>query len=53
MSSQRFLLKGGQILGGKAADLLIADGQIAQISASISDKDATVIELKGSISWIC
>jgi len=49
MSSQRFLLKGGQILGGKAADLLIADGQIAQISASISDKDATVIELKGSI----
>ena len=49
MSSQRFLLKGGQILGGKAADLLIADGQIAQISASISDKDATVVDLKGSI----
>ena len=49
MSAQRFLLKGGQILGGKVADLLIADGRIAEISASISDKEATVIELKGSI----
>ena len=49
MSALRYLLKGGQILGGKAADLLIADGRIAEISASISDKDATVIELKGSI----
>ena len=49
MSAQRFLLKGGQILGGKAADLLIADGRIAEISTSISDKEATVIDLKGSI----
>ena len=37
MSAQRFLLSGGQILGGKVADLLIADGRIAEISASISD----------------
>ena len=49
MSVQRFLLKGGHILGGKASDLLIAEGRIAEISASISDKDATVIDLKGSI----
>jgi len=49
MSAQRFLLKGGQILGDKALDLLIADGRIEKISASISDKEATVIDLKGSI----
>jgi len=49
MSQQRFLLKGGNVLGGKASDLLIADGRIEEISASISDKEANVIDLKGSI----
>ena len=49
MTDQRFLLKGGKVLGGKASDLLIANGRIEAMSASISDEAATVIDLKGSI----
>lgn len=49
MTQQRFLLKGGKVLGGKASDLLIANGRIEAMSVSLSDEAATVIDLKGSI----
>jgi len=49
MTTQRFLLKGGKVLGTQTADLLISNGRIEGISQSISDETATVIDLKGSV----
>jgi dihydroorotase len=49
MSSQRYLLKNASLPDGIVSDVLIADGVIASISTSISDPDATLIDVKGSI----
>ena len=49
MTTQRFLLKGGKVLGAASSDLLISNGRIEAISKSISDETATVIDLKGSV----
>jgi len=49
MSSQRYLLKNGSLPDGTVGDVLIADGVIAAISSSISDPDATLINVKGSV----
>ena len=37
MTTQRFLLKGGKVLGTQTADLLISNGRIEAMSASITD----------------
>ena len=49
MSAQRFLLKGGILPGGASSDLLIVDGVISSISATISDAHATQFDVSGSI----
>ena len=49
MSSQRYLLKNGSLPDGTVSDLLISDGVIASISSAISDPEATLINIKGSV----
>ena len=49
MTTQRFLLKDGKVLGAASSDLLLSNGRIEAISQSISDETATVIDLKGSV----
>ena len=49
MTTRRFLLKAGKVLGAASSDLLISNGRIEAISKTISDETATVIDLKGSV----
>lgn len=49
MLAQRFLLKGGILPDGTPSDLLIVDGVISNISTTISDTDATLFDVTGSI----
>ena len=49
MTTTRYLLKGGKILGSAPADILIADARIANIAPSIVDEAATIIELKNHV----
>jgi dihydroorotase len=49
MTSQRYLLKNASLPDGTVNDVLIADGVIASISNAISDPDATLINVKGSV----
>ncbi|TRZ57220.1 MAG: dihydroorotase [Streptomycetaceae bacterium] len=49
MNSQRYLLKNASLPDGTVSDVLIADGVIASISSAISDPDATLIDVKGSV----
>lgn len=49
MTSQRYLLKGGKVLGGAAADILIVDGVIENIAASLSHESARTIDISGNV----
>ena len=49
MSSQRYLLKNASLPDGTASDVLIADGVIASVSSAITDPDAVLIDVKGSV----
>ena len=49
MSSQRYLLKNASMPDGTASDVLIADGVIASVSGAITDPDAVLIDVKGSV----
>ena len=49
MSSQRYLLKNASMPDGTASDVLIADGVISSVSSAITDPDALLIDVKGSV----
>ena len=49
MSSQRYLLKNASLPDGTASDVLIDDGVIASVSSAITDPDAVLIDVKGSV----
>ena len=49
MSTQRYLLKGGKLPNGTLSDLLIVDGFINSIAATINDPTATQFDVTGSI----
>ncbi|MSO42790.1 MAG: dihydroorotase [Candidatus Planktophila sp.] len=49
MSGHRYLLKKASLPNGATSDLLIVDGLIKNLAANISDADATVIDVKGSV----
>jgi dihydroorotase len=49
MSSQRYLLKNASMPDGTASDVLIADGVISSVSSAITDPDALLIDIKGSV----
>ena len=48
-TTNRYLLKAGRLPQGDRADVLIVDGRISAISANISDIEARVIEVSGSV----
>ncbi|KWX00714.1 dihydroorotase [Carbonactinospora thermoautotrophica] len=45
-----WLIKGARILGGEAADLLLADGRIAQIGRGLSEAGAQVLDADGLVA---
>ena len=47
--SKKILIKDGSIVGGDVADILIIDGVITQISQSISDSEAELLDASGSV----
>ncbi|CAB4585327.1 unannotated protein [freshwater metagenome] len=49
MSSQRYLLKNASLPDGTASDVLIDDGVIASVSSAITDPDAVLMDVKGSV----
>ena len=49
MSQQRYILKGGSILGSQTSDLLIVDGKISKIGKGITDEKAVVFDITGSV----
>jgi dihydroorotase len=49
MSQQRYILKGGSILGSQTSDLLIVDGKISKIGNGITDDKAIVFDITGSV----
>ena len=49
MSSQRYLLKGGSLLGKDKVDLIIDNGVIEAIAASLQDESATMINIESEI----
>jgi len=49
MNSNRYVLKGGKILGNAQSDLLIANGVIESISPTITDDSAITIDVTGSV----
>jgi dihydroorotase len=49
MNSNRYVLKGGKILGNAQSDLLIANGVIENISPTITDDSAITIDVTGSV----
>ena len=49
MSTNRYLLKGGKILGTTQSDVLIANGVIENIAPTIADDSATTMDVTGSV----
>ena len=49
MTTARYLLKGGKLLGATAADIVIDNGHIESIGSGLSDPLATVIDIAGSV----
>ncbi len=49
MSQQRYILKGGSILGSQTSDLLRVDGKISKIGKGITDEKAVVFDITGSV----
>jgi dihydroorotase len=45
----RYLIKGGDLLGDGVDDLLVADGTIVAVGADASDRDAEVIDADGLV----
>ncbi|RNE66551.1 dihydroorotase [Cryobacterium tepidiphilum] len=50
MASERYLIRGAAPCGGETADLLLADGRIADIGPGLSAAGATVIDADGLIA---
>lgn len=48
--TETFLIRGARIQGGDAADILVADGRIAEIGAGLSRTGATVIDADGLVA---
>ncbi len=49
MTSKRYLLKGGIILGVTRSDILISDGRIEKVAADLIDEKAIVVDISGSV----
>jgi len=49
MTTARYLLKGGKLLGATAADIVIDNGHIESIGVGLSDPAATLIDITGSV----
>ena len=50
MSTERYLIKGATLPDGVRADILIADGRIADLGTNVTDAGATVIDADGLIA---
>ena len=48
--TETFLIRGARIQGGDAADILVADGRIAEIGAGLAQTGATVIDADGLVA---
>ena len=49
MTHNKYILKGGSILGQRQSDILIQDGVITQIADGIQDENARVFSLEHQI----